>query len=248
MNKKAEVPSPTPPTTVPPQHRPQPQPEPEVEVEELELEDLPAVFALGEQLFTSDRWPNLYRTWDEYEVINLFASDGDTCFVARCEDRIVGFALGAIIEKRRNPWKYGYLIWIGVDDKAPIKGVGQKLMRTLTHRFIELGARMMLVDTDAENQRAIDFFKRNGFGNVQHHIYMTRNLTLEPDYHKFKNKKEHESSKKKKKKKKDTKKKKAKTKTPKTAVIAVPPVPAVAQPTPVSQVSADEGSEPSSEA
>jgi len=196
MHKKAAPTTPAPLATDPAHLLPIP----EIEVEELELEDLPAVFALGERLFTSDRWPNLYRTWDEYEVINLFASDGETCFVAHVEGKIVGFALGAIIEKRRNPWKYGYLIWIGVDDEAPVKGIGFKLMKTLTHRFIELGARMMLVDTDAENHRAIDFFKRSGFGNVQHHIYMTRNLTLEPEYHKHKNNKSKDTNKLKKKK------------------------------------------------
>ena len=42
-------------------------------VREMELEDLPKVFALGERLFTAEKWPNLYRTWDEYEVIELFA-------------------------------------------------------------------------------------------------------------------------------------------------------------------------------
>ncbi len=167
-------------------------PAPEVEIREMELEDIAPVFILGERLFTSDRWPSLYRTWDEYEVINLFASDGDTCFVAALEERVVGFALGAIIEKRRNPWKYGYLIWIGVDEGAPVRGIGQRLLKVLTQRFIERGARMMLVDTDAENDRAINFFKKSGFGNVQHHIYMTKNLTHDPDYLKRKSRRDKE--------------------------------------------------------
>ena len=51
-------------------------------IREMKLEDIPAVYALGEAVFTADKWPSLYRTWDEYEPITLFSTDGDFCFVA----------------------------------------------------------------------------------------------------------------------------------------------------------------------
>ena len=57
-----------------------------VVIREMELEDLPAVYALGESVFTADKWPSLYRTWDEYEPVGLFNSDGDFCFVADADD------------------------------------------------------------------------------------------------------------------------------------------------------------------
>lgn len=153
-----------------------------VEVREMELEDLPAVFALGERLFTAERWPSLYRTWDEYAVIELFAQDGDTCLVAEIDDRIVGFALGTLIEKRRSAWTYGYLLWLGVDPEAGRSGVGARLVARLTDLFIEAGARMVLVDTDAENDGAISFFEKQGFGNRTAHVYLERNLTSHPTY------------------------------------------------------------------
>jgi len=34
-----------------------------IAIREMELEDLSVVFALGERLFTAEKWPNLYRTW-----------------------------------------------------------------------------------------------------------------------------------------------------------------------------------------
>ena len=60
--------------------------EPNVYLREMILEDLPKVFALGEKLFTAESWPNLYRTWDEYEPVEFFASEGETCLVAEDED------------------------------------------------------------------------------------------------------------------------------------------------------------------
>ena len=80
---------------------------PEIEIRQITLDDLPKVFALGERLFTADRWPALYRTWDEYEVVTYFASDTETCFVAYLEDKLVGFVLGTTIEKRKSSWMYG---------------------------------------------------------------------------------------------------------------------------------------------
>jgi ribosomal protein S18 acetylase RimI-like enzyme len=166
------------------------QPEPNdkkiaVEVREIEMEDLAPVYALGEGLFTADRWTSLHRTWDEYEILNLYMTDGDTCLVAEVEGRVIGFALGATIEKRRSSWKYGYLIWLGVVDDMKSHGVGKKLVKRLTELFIQKGVRMMLVDTEADNHEAIRFFKRVGFGDEQEHVYMSSNLTKHPLYEKL---------------------------------------------------------------
>jgi len=167
--------------------RPQPGRDPraaDLDIRELELNDIPAVFDLGERLFTPERWPNLYRTWDEYELVELFASDGDTCFVAELHGRVVGFALGTMIEKRRSAWKYGYLLWLGADPEVGPLGIGSRLFHRLQEVFIQQGARIMLVDTAEENLGALHFFRRQGFGNEQGHVYLSKNLSGEPTYRK----------------------------------------------------------------
>lgn len=156
--------------------------QPAVIIREMELEDLSPVFALGEALFTADLWPNLYRTWDEYELVQTFASDGETCVVAELDGKVVGFALGTLIDKRRSAWTYGYLVWLGVDPGVARRGVGKKLTNRLTEIFISLGARIMIVDTEADNEPAVQFFRRQGFGNETRHVYLTKNLTSHPEY------------------------------------------------------------------
>jgi len=150
-----------------------------VAVREMELEDLHRVYALGEKVFTADRWPNLYRTWDEYEIVDRFAADGETCLVAELDGEVVGFALGTVIEKRHSAWDYGYLLWLGVDPDVGPLGVGSKLFSRMQELFIEGGARMMLVDTATENERALQFFRKQGFGNETGHVYLSKNLTHE---------------------------------------------------------------------
>ncbi len=154
----------------------------EIEIRQMELDDLPACFAIGEDIFTAEKWPNLYRTWDEYELLDSYASDGELCLVAEIGGKIAGFALGTLIEKRRSAWIYGYLEWIGVRPDIKRSGVGTRLFKRLTELFIERGARMMLVDTEAENHEARQFFRKQGFGNETKHIFLNRNLTTHPGY------------------------------------------------------------------
>lgn len=155
---------------------------PSVVIREMELKDIQPVFDLGNRIFTAERWPVLYRCWDEHELLDLFGADGAICLVAAAADRIVGFCLGNITRKPRSAWCYGYLLWLGVAPRYKKRGVGRRLVNRLTDGFIASGARMMLVDTSAENRRAIEFFKRAGFGNAIHHVYLSRNLESHPRY------------------------------------------------------------------
>jgi ribosomal protein S18 acetylase RimI-like enzyme len=143
----------------------------------LDVDDLAPVFHLGEKLFTATTVPNLYRTWDEFEVVGLFQSDSDYCFVAEIEERLVGFVLGTVISKTRSAWKYGHLIWMGVDPAFSRQGIADRLAHQFLEIMLDAGVRMLIVDTEADNLPALEFFRKMGFGNPQEHIYLTLNLS-----------------------------------------------------------------------
>lgn len=163
----------------------------ELEIREIALADVHLIYELGEEVFTSDKWPQLHRTWDEYEVLDAIMNDRETSLVAVMGDKVVGFALGVLIEKKNSAWVYGYLKWLAVDPDVGRKGVAGALFKELRSLFIQNGARMLLVDTHAENDGALRFFEKNGFGNQEDHVYLSLNLTHEKDYlrHKAKSKK-----------------------------------------------------------
>jgi ribosomal protein S18 acetylase RimI-like enzyme len=146
-------------------------------IREMSIDDLPEVFHIGEAVFTAEYSPTLYRTWDEYEITTLFNSDSELCLVGEIGDEIVGFALGTTVEKQRSPWKYGYLVWLGVRPDVQKSQVGNRLFRELKRRMREQGVRMIIVDTSADNQAAISFFQKQGFGNPHEHVYLTLNLS-----------------------------------------------------------------------
>lgn len=107
----------------------------------------------------------------------MFHSDSDKCLVAEIDGRIVGFALGTVISKKRSAWKYGHLIWLGIDPEFHRQGVAARLFKHFKNIMMGNGVRMLLIDTEAGNHPAIGFFKKMGFGNPQGHIYFSLNLS-----------------------------------------------------------------------
>lgn len=153
-----------------------PTPAPEIRLRLATIDDLPAIFHLGERLFTSREASNLYRTWDEYEVTHLFNTEPEYMLVADVDERVVGFLLGSVIEKRHSAWNYGHLLWLGVDPGFARQGIAGRLFARFRDIVQALGVRMLMVDTQADNRSAVRFFKAKGFTNPIDHVYMTLNL------------------------------------------------------------------------
>ncbi len=158
-----------------------------VEIRRMNIDDLAEVFHLGEKLFTAREAPNLYRTWDEYEVITLYQGDPEFCLVAEVCDEIVGFALGTMVVKSHSAWKYGYLVWLGTNPAYHGQGIASKLFYRFRDLMLAEGVRMLLVDSEADNLPALRFFRKMGFGNPQEHIYLT--LNLDPHLREYRGKK-----------------------------------------------------------
>jgi ribosomal protein S18 acetylase RimI-like enzyme len=112
----------------------------------------------------------------------VLESDGEFCLVAKTERHIVGFALGTLMEKYGSAWRYGWLLWLGISQRYRGRGIAARLLNRLADLFIQHGARIMLVDTDAANDGAIKFFRKQGFGNDLMHVYLSKNFGEHPSY------------------------------------------------------------------
>ncbi|MGM0432409.1 MAG: N-acetyltransferase family protein [Spirochaetota bacterium] len=148
----------------------------DIDIRQAEIDDLAAIFHLGEKVFTSQDYSNLYRTWDEYEVTTLFNQESEHMIVAENEGEVVGFALGTTIDKARSAWSYGHLVWLGVEPEYARSGVGSMLFDRFKRLMKNQGIRMLIVDTQADNESAINFFTDKGFENPVEHVYLTMQL------------------------------------------------------------------------
>jgi ribosomal protein S18 acetylase RimI-like enzyme len=68
------------------------------------------------------------------------------------------------------------LSWIGVDEDYQRTNLGQRLYRRLEERLRKDGIRMMIADTDVENEGAIAFFRSMKFTLTTKHQWMVKTL------------------------------------------------------------------------
>lgn len=151
----------------------------DVTIRNMEIDDVAAVFHLGEKLFRAERVPNLYRTWDEFEVTSLYQDDPEFCLVAEVDERIIGFTLGTTISKSHSAWKYGHLVWLAVESAFQRHNIGTRLFNRFRDLMLESGVRMLIVDTETDDVPALRFFLKMGFSNPQEHMYLTLNLATQ---------------------------------------------------------------------
>jgi ribosomal protein S18 acetylase RimI-like enzyme len=147
-----------------------------IDIRTMSIDDVAPAFHLGEKLFTLSKTPNLYRVWDEYEIIDFYHNNADFCLSAFCQSKFVGFLLGTIIEKRMSKRKYGYLVWLAVDPEWKGQGIATALYDEFRKRAEDEEVRMLMVDTQANNLEALDFFYQKGFGSPEQHVYLSLNL------------------------------------------------------------------------
>jgi ribosomal protein S18 acetylase RimI-like enzyme len=145
----------------------------------MEVEDISAIVELGNDVFTAERAPTLYRAWDEAEVLRLYSAHKSTCLVAAQKEKLVGFGLGSLLEKP-GPWTYGWVEWLGVNPAYKRHGIARRLLRQMQERFVEKEVRIMLVDTYAGNRPALNLFRKFGFGQEVKHVYLSMNLDTHP--------------------------------------------------------------------
>jgi hypothetical protein len=120
----------------------------------------------------------------------LFNTDGEYCLVAENDaddppkdERIVGFVLGTVVAKAGTAWNYGYIIWLCAHEKWGRAQVASELMDELIKIMIENdGIRIIMADTDPDNERAVRFFAKKGMTDQKPHLYLSSNLEQNPEY------------------------------------------------------------------
>jgi len=152
---------------------------PKIKIREMKIDDLAPAFHLGEKLFTFNKVINLYRIWDEYEIVDFFNTSSDYCFTAFVDERFAGFIAGSMVEKKRSHAKYGYLVWIAVDPEFHRHGIASRLFSEFKSRMKQDGATSLIVDTQSDSKEAILFFLSKGFGSPSDHIYLSLNIKSE---------------------------------------------------------------------
>ncbi|UCC59322.1 MAG: GNAT family N-acetyltransferase, partial [Dehalococcoidia bacterium] len=69
-----------------------------------------------------------------------------------------------------------YVAWMGVDEAFQRRNLGRRLYKKLEEELLEDGVRMVIADTEGDNEEAISFFKAIGFSPRSEHIWLAKTL------------------------------------------------------------------------
>ena len=86
--------------------------------------------------------------------------DDPTAYGAFEDDRLIGFVEG-FLEKWNNRYRISNICVFDHTDRR--SGVGMKLMETILEEAIRSGARMVVLETQSFNYKAISFYMKNNF-------------------------------------------------------------------------------------
>lgn len=154
----------------------------EVTIRPMRMKDIAPVYQLGNAVFTATDLPTLYRTWDDFAVVELFGSDPEFCFVAEDDDtkHVIGFLLGESITKSVVGTR-GYVEWVAVHPDFRRHGIATKLMHAYQERATQKGITRVYADTQADNDPALRLFETVGLTISADHVYLTRQLPEETE-------------------------------------------------------------------
>ena len=147
-----------------------------IRIREMGIDDLSEVFHIGESIYSSQTFPIMYRTWDEYAVTLHFNSNPEFCLVAESNGKVAGYIMATIIEKSQSAWKYGYIVWLGVRKYYQRTGVANRLYNAIEEKFKDLGVRIVLADIEGTNHRALGFYRKKKFERAAIYIWVKKTL------------------------------------------------------------------------
>ncbi len=124
-----------------------------MEIRKAKKEDIPECILIAVKAFNFDR--NLMEKEFERKIDNKNYS----IIVAIENNEIVGYGYFQYREWNNTT----YLESLAVKQDIRNKGIGTKLLEEIIKKSKSFGARRIFVDMNLDNEKVIDFYKKNGF-------------------------------------------------------------------------------------
>lgn len=146
-----------------------------IEYEEKYLEDVRDLLVELEEYIISIDKDNLNQIHKDYrELIALcdlkeVKGNNGKCFLAVIDDKVVGLVMGIIPKYGEYDYldykcpKRGVITELVVTKNIRSKGIGKELIEKIEDYFIEQNCEYVLIDVFAYNNRALEFYNRNGY-------------------------------------------------------------------------------------
>lgn len=146
-----------------------------IEYEEKYIEDVRDLLVELEEYVISIDKDNLDQIHEDYRELMALRDlkevkeNNGKCFLALIEDKVVGLIMGIIPEYGEYDYldykcpKRGVISELVVTKNIRSKGIGKELIEKIEDYFIEQNCEYVLIDVFAYNNKALEFYDKNGY-------------------------------------------------------------------------------------
>lgn len=146
-----------------------------IEYEEKYLEDVRDLLVELEEYIISIDKDNLDQIHENYRELMALRDlkevkeNNGKCFLAVIDGKVVGLVMGSIPKYGDFDYldykcpKRGVITELVVTKNIRSKGIGKELMKRIEEYFLAQGCEYVLIDVFAYNNKALDFYDKNGY-------------------------------------------------------------------------------------
>lgn len=146
-----------------------------IEYEEKHLEDVRDLLVELEEYIISIDKDNLDQIHENYRELMALRDlkevkeNNGKCFLAVIDGKVVGLIMGTIPQYGDFDYldykcpKRGVITELVVTKNTRSKGIGKELMKRIEEYFLAQGCEYVLIDVFAYNNKALDFYHKNGY-------------------------------------------------------------------------------------
>ena len=108
-----------------------------------------------------------YKVKEYFE--NIYENKNNVLFIAKDNNMAIGYAYCKIITNDNGPHIYHIALLDGlyIDEKYRNQGIATKLIEECKKWAIEVGAKVFELNVLSENEKAINLYRKIGFGEVE---------------------------------------------------------------------------------
>jgi len=104
-----------------------------------------------------------------HELKTLIEKNPASCFVARCDNQLIGSVIGAY--NGRRAWIYH----LAVDPHYQCNGIGTQLLKKTEQALHTLGATKILLGVSYTNLKTVVFYEHYGYSVMNDAVHMEKN-------------------------------------------------------------------------
>ena len=140
----------------------------DVAIHPMRVEDLSAVFRLGNALYPGSE--RRHRPWKEDAVADILSRNLEFSRTAQIKKKIVGFVIGAVDGRQ------AVILWTGIDPAVAAPGLEERLVASFIDGLADTAVRSVRIEIPIINGQLNELFDKIGFTEIGRVLIMERIL------------------------------------------------------------------------